>query len=98
MSSYYMELLEEPLNFPPVSKEINVFFDECNRQVFAVSTQGTYFILMINLSIVTLRSLFNQIRKHLELTETGPSKFERFSDIEYLNFCVFRELSFFSRF
>ena len=42
MSSYYMELLEEPLNFPPVSKEINVFFDECNRQVFAVSTQGLF--------------------------------------------------------
>ena len=42
MSSYYMKLLEEPLNFPPVSKEINVFFDECNRQVFAVSTQGEY--------------------------------------------------------
>ena len=37
-----MKLLEEPLNFPPVSKEINVFFDECNRQVFAVSTQGEY--------------------------------------------------------
>ena len=41
MSSYYLELLEEPLNFPPVSKEINVFFDECNRQVFAVSAEGT---------------------------------------------------------
>eukprot|EP00111_Clytia_hemisphaerica_P004587 TCONS_00013170-protein len=40
MSSFYMELLDEPLRFPPVSKEINVFFDECNKQVFAVSTEG----------------------------------------------------------
>lgn len=38
MSSYYLELLQNPLSFPPVSKEVNVFFDECNKQVFAVST------------------------------------------------------------
>ena len=37
MASYYLELLQNPLSFPPVSKEINVFFDECNKQVFAVS-------------------------------------------------------------
>jgi len=40
MSSYYLELLQDPLNFPPVSKEINVFFDECNKQVFAVSAEA----------------------------------------------------------
>lgn len=77
MSSYYMELLEEPLNFPPVSKEINVFFDECNRQVFAVSTQGTYYVLYIidqsfNL-IFTLSSLFNQICKHLNQLKLSQS-------------------------
>ena len=40
MASYYLELLKNPLNFPPVSRDINVFFDDCNKQVFAVSTEN----------------------------------------------------------
>ncbi len=37
MSSFYLELLENPLKFPPVTDENNVFFDEGNKEVFSVS-------------------------------------------------------------
>ena len=37
MASYYLELVQNSLTFPPVSRDINVFFDECMKQVFAVS-------------------------------------------------------------
>ncbi|XP_065668731.1 regulator of MON1-CCZ1 complex [Hydra vulgaris] len=40
MASYYLELVQNSLTFPPVSKEINVFFDECMKQVFAVSNDN----------------------------------------------------------
>lgn len=39
MALYYLELLKNPLNFPPVSRDVNVFFDECQKQVFAVATE-----------------------------------------------------------
>ena len=45
MASYYLELLKNPLNFPPVSRDINVFFDDCNKQVFAVSTENNMTIV-----------------------------------------------------
>ena len=42
MASYYLELLQNPLSFPPVSRDINVFFDECNKQVFAVAEENNF--------------------------------------------------------
>lgn len=37
MSTYYLELVENPMKFPPVTEENNVFFDEGNKEVFSVS-------------------------------------------------------------
>lgn len=45
MSSYYLELLKNPLNFPPVARDINVFFDDCNQQVFTVSNENNMTIV-----------------------------------------------------
>ncbi|XP_077990884.1 regulator of MON1-CCZ1 complex-like [Glandiceps talaboti] len=38
--SYYVELSPNPTRFEPVSKVTNVFFDEVNKQVFAVRSGG----------------------------------------------------------
>ena len=42
MSSFYLELVENPLTFPPVTDENNVFFDEGNKEVFSVSRVDSY--------------------------------------------------------
>ena len=42
MSSYYLELLENPLKFPPVTDDNNVFFDEGNKEVFSVSRADNF--------------------------------------------------------
>lgn len=42
MAAFYLELSENPLRFPPVSREVNVFFDECNKQVFAVAQENRF--------------------------------------------------------
>lgn len=42
MSSFYLELLENPLKFPPVTEDNNVFFDEGNKEVFSVSRADSY--------------------------------------------------------
>ncbi|XP_070554838.1 regulator of MON1-CCZ1 complex-like isoform X3 [Ptychodera flava] len=38
--SYYIELSQNPTRFEPISKVTNVFFDEVNKQVFAVRSRG----------------------------------------------------------
>ena len=42
MSSYYLELLENPLRFPPVTEDNNIFFDEGNKEVFSVLKEGEF--------------------------------------------------------
>ncbi|KAK7492946.1 hypothetical protein BaRGS_00015893 [Batillaria attramentaria] len=37
---YYVELCKNPIRFEPVSKANNVFFDDANKQVFAVRARG----------------------------------------------------------
>ncbi|XP_023219374.1 uncharacterized protein C18orf8 homolog [Centruroides sculpturatus] len=39
-SPYFLELSPNPIRFEPVSKLTNVFFDDANRQVFAVRSGG----------------------------------------------------------
>ncbi|CAI9721715.1 Regulator of MON1-CCZ1 complex [Octopus vulgaris] len=39
--SYYLQLNKNPIRFEPVSKVTNVFFDDSNKQVFAVRAGGT---------------------------------------------------------
>ena len=64
MTSYYLKLLKNPLNFPPVSKEVNVFFDECNKQVFAVASQD-------GRTIVNVKGPDNKPDAHFKLPEKG---------------------------
>ena len=64
MSSYYLQLLKNPLNFPPVSKEVNVFFDECNKQVFAVASHS-------NRTHVNVKGPENKPDANFDLPEKG---------------------------
>ena len=47
MSSFYLELLENPLTFPPVTDENNVFFDERNKEVFSISRVDSYNVVQV---------------------------------------------------
>ncbi|KAK2194106.1 hypothetical protein NP493_2g06014 [Ridgeia piscesae] len=40
MENFYIQLSNNPVRFEPVSKVTNVFFDDSNRQVFAVRSGG----------------------------------------------------------
>ena len=42
MSSFYLELFENQMKFPPVTEENNVFFDEGNKEVFSVSRLDSF--------------------------------------------------------
>jgi len=64
MAAYYLQLLKNPLNFPPVSKEVNVFFDECNKQVFAVASHS-------NRTHVNVKGPENKPDANFDLPEKG---------------------------
>ena len=64
MGSHYLQLLKNPLSFPPVSKEVNVFFDECNKQVFAVASHS-------NRTKVNVKGPENKPDANFDLPEKG---------------------------
>ncbi|XP_059140250.1 regulator of MON1-CCZ1 complex-like isoform X2 [Physella acuta] len=44
--NYYIGLNKNPIRFEPVSKANNVFFDDANKQVFAVRSRGAMGVVM----------------------------------------------------
>lgn len=44
--SYYINLCDTPIRFEPVSRANNVFFDDANKQVFAVRSGGAMGVVM----------------------------------------------------
>ncbi|GFO37111.1 tyrosine--tRNA ligase [Plakobranchus ocellatus] len=44
--SYYINLCKDPVRFEPVSRANNVFFDDANKQVFAVRSGGAMGVVM----------------------------------------------------
>jgi len=74
-SSYYLELLKNPLNFSPVSRDMNVFFDECNKQVFAVSTQNQKTVVQVKGPEDKLNSTFSiQDKGHVISIKFSPDQ------------------------
>ncbi|XP_065184010.1 regulator of MON1-CCZ1 complex-like [Sycon ciliatum] len=70
MSGHYLDLSANPLRFQPIGKSVNVFFDEANRQVFAVNSGN---------SDIAVTSWDTRKVAYIRVPETGPVLSIKFS-------------------
>ncbi|KAI2801546.1 hypothetical protein BLOT_011100 [Blomia tropicalis] len=89
--SSILELSSKRIDFQPVSKDVNVFYDECNRQVFIVINRGTEGIIVKGSDDLTLK--FNLQNRGSILSIKFSPTFEILSlqrSSNYMEFVIFK--------
>lgn len=60
---FLLELSSKRIDFQPVSKDVSVFYDESNRQVFIVINRGAEGIIVKGSDDLTLKFRYNDSLK-----------------------------------